>query len=216
MLQRFRHIDPNEFIVCGVDTSAGGKDYSAAQFISKTKLDVPMVIHSRNTITEVTPEIHSTLEMVHDQTKVRPVVAYERQNGGSFEMDRLATLNRLNKYEIFHMPEHGKGLDASTKKLGWDTTSASRPKMLQDLKNAIDNRVIRLYHKQTVTELFSFINVRTSSSWKAQAERNSHDDLVMSLAIAWQLYQYCEPPTSPDHAMAQVPEDNLFEAGGFY
>ena len=61
--------------------------------------------------------------------------------------------------------------------------------MLEDLKNAIDGRLIRIYDEHTVNEMFSFIITQTSSSWKAQAEQGSHDDLIMSLAIAWQLYQ---------------------------
>ena len=65
--------------------------------------------------------------------------------------------------------------------------------MLADLKECIDNRLIKLYHQKTVEEMFSFIVVQTTTTWKAQAEQGGHDDLVMSLAIAWQLYQSEEP-----------------------
>jgi len=41
--------------------------------------------------------------------------------------------------------------------------------------------------------MFSFIISQTSTSWKAQAEQGAHDDLIMSLAIAWQLYQTENP-----------------------
>ena len=44
MLTRYRELNPGEFFVIGVDTAAGGSDYCAAQFLSKTKLDVPIVI----------------------------------------------------------------------------------------------------------------------------------------------------------------------------
>jgi hypothetical protein len=67
--------------------------------------------------------------------------------------------------------------------------------MLSMLKEAIDNRLIRIYDKPTITEMFSFIISQTSSSWKAQAEQGAHDDLIMALAIAWQLYQTEHPPT---------------------
>ena len=43
MLNRYRKIEPGEQIVVGVDTAAGGTDWCAAQFLSKTKLDVPIV-----------------------------------------------------------------------------------------------------------------------------------------------------------------------------
>lgn len=61
--------------------------------------------------------------------------------------------------------------------------------MLSMLKEAIDNRLITIYDKPTVNEMFSFIVSQTSSSWKAQAEQGAHDDLIMALAGAWQLYQ---------------------------
>jgi hypothetical protein len=65
--------------------------------------------------------------------------------------------------------------------------------MLSMLKEAIDNNLITIYDKPTISEMFSFIISQTSSSWKAQAEQGAHDDLIMALAIAWQLYQTEQP-----------------------
>ena len=187
--RQYRNIERGEFIIVGVDTSAGGGDYTAAQFLSKTKVDVPLVYHSKQTTTSFTNELVLVLEKINDTTGKKPLVAYERNNGGVFELDRLAALNRLNKYEIFKMPNVGRVDPPEAVKLGWSTNTATRPTMLQDLKNAIDNKVLTIYDKPTVTELYSFVVVQTTSSWKAQAEKGAHDDLVMSLAISWQLYQ---------------------------
>jgi hypothetical protein len=194
MFKRYRNLELNEFVVVGVDTAAGGTDYCAAQFISKNNLDVPLVYHAKTLATEMTPHLHLELEAIFDKTKVRPVVAYERNNGGVFELERLASLNRLNKYKIFSMPTFGGISNGLPTKIGWDTNTATRPKMLADLKEAIDKRLLKIYDKQTVEELFSFIVVQTSTTWKAQAESGAHDDLVMSLAVSWQLYQEEQPP----------------------
>ena len=193
MLKKYRDLQSGEFILVGADTSMGGGDYCAAQFISKTKIDVPYVFHSPNSATEMTNEMLTILEDIYERTRVKPVIAYERNNGGVFEMERLATLNRNGKFKIFEMPQFGFIQERDEKKLGWDTNSATRPAMLQQLKDAIDHHALKLYDKATVNELFSFISVKTSSSWKAQAEANCHDDLVMALAIAWQLYQIEKP-----------------------
>lgn len=193
MLSRYRQLNNGEFFVVGVDTAAGGPDRCAAQFLSKTKLDVPIVYHSRVLATEMTPVLVGELERIHDKTGVSPVIAYERNNGGVFEMERLASLNKLGKYRIYTMPTYGTIDNPTAKKLGWDTNTATRPKMLAELKEAIDKRLIKLYHKPTVNEMFSFIVSQTSTSWKAQAEDGANDDLVMSLAIAWQLYGSEEP-----------------------
>jgi len=193
MFRQYRKIDPEEFFVVFADTSAGMGDYCAVQFLSKTKLDVPLVYHNKVIATEMTNSIFPVLERIFDITGVKPVVAYERNNGGLFELERLASLNRLNKYEIFKMPTAGNIDNPEPTKIGYDTNTATRPKMLSDLKDGIDNKLLRVYDKPTITELYSFVLVQMTSTIKAQAERGAHDDLVMSLAGAWQLYQLCEP-----------------------
>lgn len=191
MFRRYREYKDGEFYVVGVDTAWGGTDYCTAQFICKTHLDVPVVYHSKVLASEMTPLIHLELEKIYDQTGIKPCVAFERNNGGVAEIERLATLNRNGKY-IIYQEKNNVGSTETTEssvKLGWTTSTASRPAMLSMLKEAIDNRLIRIYDKPTITEMFSFIVSQTSSSWKAQAETGAHDDLIMALAIAWQLYQ---------------------------
>lgn len=193
--RRYRNYQKDEFIVVFCDTAWGGLDYCAAQFLSKTNLDVPVVYHSKVLATEMTPLIHNELERIYDETKVKPVVAFERNNGGTAEIERLAALNRLGKYRIYQ-EKMGVGSVDTTKdsvRLGFTTNSATRPTMLSMLKEAIDSKLLRIYDKPTINEMFSFIISQTSSSWKAQAEQGAHDDLIMALAGAWQLYQTESP-----------------------
>lgn len=196
MLRKYRDWQRGEFVVVGADTAAGGLDYSAAVFLSKTNLDLPLIYHSKAMATEMTPILHLELERIYDKTGVKPVVAPETNNGGSFEIERLATLNRNSKYVIYQQKKNVGTTDSTENsvKLGWTTSSATRPTMLQMLKEAIDNRLLTIWDKPLVNEMFSFIISQTSSSWKAQAEQGSHDDLIMALAIAWQLYQTENPP----------------------
>lgn len=194
MFRQYREIQKKEFFVIFADPSAGMGDYCAVQFLSKTRLDVPLVFHSKIIATEMTNLIHPVVERLFDITEVKPTIAYERNNGGLFEMERLAALNRAGKYDIFKMPQSGRVENPDPVKLGWDTNTATRPKMLSDLKEAIDHGLLALYDKPTINELYSFVLVQTSSAYKAQAESGSHDDLIMSLAGAWQLYQSCAEP----------------------
>lgn len=195
MWRRYRNWERDEFILCFADTAAGGGDYCAAQFMSKTKLDVPLVWHKKTIATEMTPDLHRELEQIHDDTGIQPVVAFERNNGGVFELERLATLNRLGKYRLYRQKQNigSAQLTGDSPKYGWDTNSATRPAMLAALKEAIDNKLITLYDRPTVNEMFAFVEVQTSRSWRAQAERGAHDDLVMALAGVWQMYQTEEP-----------------------
>lgn len=191
----YREPQAGEFFVVFADTAAGGGDFCAAHFLSKTNLDIPLVYHKKVIATEMTPQIHEMLEEIYDKTGVKPVIAYERNNGGFFEMDRLASLNRHQKYVIYRekVNQGTKYADGQGPKLGWTTSSATRPVMLQMAKEAIDNKLIRIYDRPTISEMFSFIEVQTTTMWRAQAEKNAHDDLVMALAGAWQMYQTEKP-----------------------
>lgn len=188
MYRQYRTINNGEQFFVGADTASGLGDKCAIQFISQTFLDVPLVYHNSEIGTVMTNDLFPVLERIYDVTGLRPVVAYERNNGGVFEMERLAALNRKGKYDIFKMPTFGKGIEnEEATKLGWDTNTATRPKMLSDLKEAIDKRLITIYDRITIEEMYSFIKVVSSASVKAQAERGAHDDLVMALGVAWQI-----------------------------
>lgn len=214
--KQFRPFQSGEFIICFADTAAGGGDSCAAQFLSQKWLDVPLVYHSEVTATFMTPLLHEKLVEVSRQTGIQPIVAYETNNGGGFELDRLARLNRVGDYRIYTM----KILDPSgrlmdTGKLGWSTNTATRPKMLADLKDAVESDLLHLYHRGTVDEMFSFI---ISATGKPEAEKGMHDDLVMALAGAWQLYQTEKPITESQSGVVETSEGRQFgkQAGVLY
>lgn len=188
MYRQYRKIESGERILVAIDSASGGGDDTAGQLLSATKLDVPLVYQSEETTSSFVPELARLLPLIYQITGKKPLVAFERQNGGSFLIDRLAQLNYAGKWEIFKMPQYGKEDAGESVRLGWDTNSATRPKMLQELKDAQDHKAFKIYDLPTLRQMLSFITVKTAASVKAQAERGSHDDLVMALAIVWQLY----------------------------
>lgn len=174
----------------------GGEDFSAAVFFSKNNLDVPLVYHEQEVATISTNKILPILERIYDDTNVKPVIAPERNAGGVYEIERMLNSPYATKFTMYEtkvgVGDQGERL---SKKYGWDTNTATRPKMLENLKNAIDNRLITIYDEFLVNEMYSFIVNKKISGWKAEAEQGAHDDLIMSLAIAWQLYQTEEVPS---------------------
>jgi hypothetical protein len=208
--RRYREYRRGEFIVIFADTASGGSDYCAGQFLSKTYLDIPTVYHTNVTATEMTPAIKDEAEYIFDVTGVKPVVAYERNNGGMFEMDRLNSLNRLQKYRIYTLKTiDPKGVLVDSGKFGWDTNSATRPKMLADGKDMIEKHLINIYDRPTVTEMFSFVVVKHNNNWKAEAEVGEHDDLLMALFGVWQMYQTENPIQSNLNLLSQLPNDDI-------
>jgi hypothetical protein len=220
MIRQFRNIEKGEFLVAGYDMATGVKDYCAVVFISKQKVDVPLVIHTDKIAIEVTNTVVNVLERIYDITEVKPLIAPETNSGGVYEIERMLAMNRLNKYDIWKQPQDiGLAVEREPIRYGWTTTTANRSKMLSDLKQAIDNRVLRIYDEKIINEMYSFVLVKSSSVWKAQAENNAHDDLIMALAIAYQLFQSAEPPQSDlaiENMIHELPKDNLFTKDGFY
>lgn len=213
MFKQYRPFQQGEFIILGVDPSGGGDDNTAGQFLSHKWLDVPLVYHSNTTITYSTPLFHEKLTQISKETGVPPIVAYERNNGGSFEMERLARLNRYGDYRIYTMKNlNPTGTLVDTGKPGWDTNTATRPKMLLELKDGVEGEVIHVYNRPTVDEMFSFI---VSPSGKPQAETNAHDDLVMALAVAWQLYQTEQPKKEEGGGVVEtIPHGQMYKDAG--
>ena len=139
MFSRFRELQKGEFILVFADTAGDGADNCAVQFLSHKWLDVPIVYHSKVTASFMTPLLHQELKRIYKETGIQPMVAYETNNGGSFELDRLARLNRFGEYRMYTMKNvDPSGRVVDTGKIGWSTNSATRPKMLHELKDAIE------------------------------------------------------------------------------
>jgi hypothetical protein len=192
LFRKFREFKSGEQICFGGDCSTGAGDKSAGQFYSKTFFDYPLVWSDYKIATDMTNAIFPELEKIADITGNKPLVAYERNNGGWAEMERLASMNRLGKYVLFVMPGLGTIEGGSGVRYGYETNSATRPELLQTLKDSIDNQVDKIYDEETIKEMFSFVKVQTSSSWRAQHEKNAHDDLLFAAAIAKKISEYAD------------------------
>ncbi|MCA9312893.1 hypothetical protein KDA08_01035 [Candidatus Saccharibacteria bacterium] len=190
MFRLYRQLEKGEFLVYGGDTAQGGIDANYGHFISKTKGDVPLVFKKQGVAASATPLIRNALNWVHDQTKVKPCVALERQNGGASEMHRLDDTND-GLYTIYYpYNEDGGRKD----KPGWDTNEKTRAQMLGDWLKAFNNGLIRIYDQDTVEQHQTFI---TNKRGKPEADSNTHDDAVMSIAIAYQLFLTENPFVKP-------------------
>ena len=114
------------------------------------------------------------------------MVALERNNGGASEMDRLQKMNVNRKYIIYMMMQEGERTDT----LGFTTDSISRPRMIGDWKVAFDTNQFKIYDEETIKQHRTFI---TNKRNRPEAAPNTHDDAVMSIAGAYQLYQTENP-----------------------
>jgi hypothetical protein len=210
MFKLYRELRQGEFIIVFIDTAGEGSDYNAGQFLAKKALDIPMVMHYKGSIVDVTPQIKVVLEWIADITGVPPCVAYETNNGGGYELERLSRLNRDQKYIIYRQYKlDPQGNLVRTDKLGWNTNTSTRPAMLKGVEELVNNRLVTIYDHQTITEMFSFVKHKTPSGWKAEAEAGTFDDAILSLAGVWMLYQTEEPTPPMNQLLRMIPKDDV-------
>jgi hypothetical protein len=206
MFRLYRTIQPGEFFVVFADGAQGGEDKNFIQFLSKTHADFPLVYSSRGVTTETVPVLRQALDYIYKQTKVKPVVAYERNMGGASAITDLYNSNVEGHYTCYFMRD-SNGIP--TDKLGWDTNLMTRPKMLGEYLTAYNSKLFTIYDKETQEQHQTFI---VNKNGKPEAAPNTHDDAVMSCAGAWQLYQSENPPSVKKHTRSQ-PKRLKFQVG---
>ena len=208
--KKYREFRNGEFILCAVDTAAGGGDYTSAQFMAKDKFDIPLVYRSKQSATEATPLIFRALENIYTITGVMPVVTYERNNGGIFELERLKRLNKLGHFKIATSKKVGNIDNTEDTLLGFTTNASTRPKILNDGKEAINNHLPIIYDRHTIEEMYSFVEKKKNNKYKVEAENGAHDDLIMSFFIVYYLWQTEERPLNDAETQSlidQLPEE---------
>lgn len=184
MIQQFRKPKENEQFVIGADPAEGG-DNSTFVAISKFSADVVLFGKSKEESSQLGHTLNHVGRWFQRRTNLFPSIGVEK-NTGSATIYVLKTLNYPN---LFRMPDSftKDHMDQGGEQYGWSTNVATRPKMLDDLAVAIRQGAITIPSKQIVDELFTFI--RNEKTGKPMADKGSKDDLVMALAIAWQLFQ---------------------------
>lgn len=163
---------------------AEGGDNSTFVAISKNKSDVVMISVSKEESSQLGYTLSHIGKWFEKQTGNYPCIAVEKNTGAA----TIFVLKQLNYPNLFKMPSSFTASDMQTgDQFGWVTSSATRPKMLDDLALAIRQQAVKIPSKPVIDELYSF--VRNEKTGKPQADVGAHDDLVIALAIAWQLYQ---------------------------
>jgi hypothetical protein len=194
MLRLYRKPERGEFFVVFGDTAQGGADKNFVQFLSTTRLDIPLVLAMHGVAAEMTPHLIQALTWIKQCTGVTPTVALERQNGGASAMHDLYTANTEGAYKLYVAKSTGKKEgEQQTDKLGWDTNLATRPMMLGEWLTVFESKQVMIYDKETIEQHQTFI---VNKNGKPEAAPNTHDDGVISCAGVWQMYQTERAPQS--------------------
>lgn len=95
-------------------------------------------------------------------------------------------LKNLGYPFLYSRYEFDERFRRKTKKVGWRTDSKTRPMMLDDLARLVRDRELLTFDSRFLKECMAF---KRNDRGKPEAEKGSHDDRVIAMAIANQMAQ---------------------------
>ena len=197
-LKVYRTLDPKESYVIGADVGMGlrqgikGKkdgDPSVAQILDSQMRQVAVwrgLCHP-----DVFAKILETLGYHYNSATIAP----ERNNHGLVTCVALRDSNY--PYLYTETMEGTLEADRDTIKLGFFTSEATKPLIIDKLRALDREREIEINDETTLKEMKTFV---VSENGKMEAEAGTHDDTVMALAIAAYVHEgkWCPVDVSDD------------------
>ena len=166
----------NHKYILSVDPAKDGRDYFALHMIDVTKFPFKQVASGRLQIDYLL--MPNFLYDFANSYNTAFTIIENNEGAGQSIAD---TLKRDFEYENLYYDRSGNKFKTYP---GFRTTPKSRAQLLETLKLLIENKKLEICDADTILELQRFILVKK----KFQAEEGFHDDLVMSLAIAFCLF----------------------------
>ena len=166
----------NHKYILSVDPAKDGRDYFALHMIDVTKFPFKQVASGRLQIDYLL--MPNFLYDFANSYNTAFTIIENNEGAGQSIAD---TLKRDFEYENLYYDRTGNKFKTYP---GFRTTTKSRAQLLETLKLLIENKKLEICDSDTILELQRFILVKK----KFQAEEGFHDDLVMSLAIAFCLF----------------------------
>ena len=159
--------------VIGADVSLGvGQDYSSAIVMNNKYEVVAMYRNNR-----IDPSLWGELLFYLGRYYNNAFLAVESNSMG------IATLQKLDHMGYINLYKQTKVANVSNEegeRLGFRTTSATKPAIIGNLKNLIDNEDIMIPSPVVIQELKDYIATDTG---KTEAAPGCYDDTVIALAI---------------------------------
>lgn len=161
--------------IMSVDPAKGGLDAFAVQIIDVTSFPFEQVADAQifKCNYQIMPEFLN--EWGHRYNNAYMII--ENNEGAGTFIANMMLLDFEYENLFFTKKDNGK----FSKEPGFRTTTKTRKQILETFKHFVDNKHLIIRDKKTINELYTFI-IKDN---KYQADDGSHDDLVMSLSLAF-------------------------------
>jgi len=110
--------------------------------------------------------------------------AYLGVENNNHGLTTLTTIKKAEYWNLFFTKSYDKITEKMTMKMGWSTTSATKPYMIDKLQEFIREMHLGIYSDLIISECFTYI-IEDNGSTNAQV--GCHDDTVMATGIMLQL-----------------------------
>lgn len=185
----YRELEHGEQLVVFADP-AESQDFCAAVAFSKKHMDTPVIYNQITESSQFGYDLYNFCRYIYNKTGMWPVCAIERNVGQA----TIFVMQQLNYSRLFRMPDTTGSSYNKQGNVGWLTTGSmtggevqgTRRKMLDDFGLALRQGQVTMYDEQQLLQFKSFVVVKG----RAQARANTHDDLVMATAGAYQVHLY--------------------------
>ncbi|WP_273484730.1 terminase large subunit domain-containing protein [Desulforamulus ruminis] len=173
----YRNVKENERYYIGVDTSSGsGGDYSAISIFNSEGQQVASFYDSK-------VPIYKFAQVVYDIGMYfnYGFLVVEKNSFGQSVIEKLRQeFQYLNMYKMKQFDERGR----KRYKIGWVTTSVTKPKLISDFKEQFETDLILMNDNETLEEMkiFTDYNGKTGNI----RGEGFHDDMVIASALAIQ------------------------------
>lgn len=178
----YRDPEPGRIYLVGADVGEGlaTSDWSSAQVIERESGEQVASVRGRWTpdvFAARIAELAGRYAVFPSATHPIPViVGVERNNHGHAVLLALRGLAAgARGWRLYRAPD---------RRLGWLTTSATRPVLVDQLEEAVRTGAVVLHDAGTVDQMATFAY---SDDGRPEAAEGYHDDDVLALGIAWQL-----------------------------
>ena len=188
----YEDVETRKPYVIGGDTSGEGSDYFTGHVLDNTTGKQVAVLRREFDEVEYTRQMYC-LGMYYNNA----LIGIE----ANFSTYPIRELERLGYTYQFVREEEDTYTGKLAKRLGFKTSSISRPRILAGLQTIVLEHSDLLNDKDTIEEMLVFVR---NEKGRPEAKEGEHDDLVMGLAIAYDIRE------QQRFTLAPLPVQNAF------
>lgn len=159
---------------CGADVAEGiSKDWSVGVLIELRTRELVAMVRGKWKPEDFADKLAYLCRKYQAPGKPPPELAVERNNHGH------TVLYRLDE----HLEYENIYLDPVDERKGWKTTSITRPMMIDEFIDAVENKIVKINDETILNECLTLVD----NDGKIEAASGKNDDTIIATAIALQM-----------------------------